>query len=115
VRHPYLGAKQEGSLGFGKGIGRGLGGLFFHSMAGKSTRKRSKHASLTILAIFGLPGYFLKGVERGLLARHLTPLQAEIFLIQLRRSALEYRDAVDADKVELVAKWKDVRASMSKY
>jgi sterol 3beta-glucosyltransferase len=35
VRHPYLGAKQEGSLGFGKGVGRGLAGLCFHSMAGE--------------------------------------------------------------------------------
>jgi hypothetical protein len=34
VRHPYLGAKQEGVLGLGKGVGRGMGGFFFHSMAG---------------------------------------------------------------------------------
>ena len=37
ARHPYLGAKQEGALGFGKGLGRGLGGLYFHSMAGELT------------------------------------------------------------------------------
>jgi sterol 3beta-glucosyltransferase len=42
VRHPYLGAKQEGPLGFGKGVGRGLGGLFFHSHAGESTRNMLK-------------------------------------------------------------------------
>lgn len=34
VRHPYLGAKQEGFGGFGKGIGRACGGFWFHSMAG---------------------------------------------------------------------------------
>jgi sterol 3beta-glucosyltransferase len=57
----------------------------------------------------------LKGVERGLLARHLTALQAEIFLIQLRRSALDYREATDPDKAEVVTKWKIVRANLSKY
>ena len=35
VRHPYLGAKQEGAMGFGKGIGRGLAGLYLHLGAGK--------------------------------------------------------------------------------
>jgi hypothetical protein len=34
VRHPYLGAEQEGVLGFGKGVGRGIGGFCLHSMAG---------------------------------------------------------------------------------
>jgi sterol 3beta-glucosyltransferase len=56
----------------------------------------------------------LKGVEKGLLARHLTALQAELFLIQLRRSALAYRGATDTEKVELIAKWKGLKASMSK-
>ncbi|RAR07338.1 glycosyltransferase family 1 protein [Stemphylium lycopersici] len=87
ARHPYLGAKQEGALGFGKGLGRGLGGLYFHSMA----------------AIFGVPGYFLKGIERALLARHLTAVQAEIFFIQLRRSGVGFRGASDAEKADLVA------------
>lgn len=35
VRHPYLGAKQEGPLGFGKGVGRSIAGFYCHSMAGK--------------------------------------------------------------------------------
>jgi sterol 3beta-glucosyltransferase len=66
-------------------------------------------------AIFGLPGYFLKGVERGLLARHLTALQAEIFFIQLRRSAVAFRGASDAEKADVVAKWAEVRSSIAKH
>ena len=103
MRHPYLGAKQEGVIGFGKGIGRSIGGFYFHSMA------------LTPSAIFGLPGYFLKGVERGLLARHLTTLQAEIFLINLRRSALAFRQATEAEKKEVLEKWKELKASIAKH
>ncbi|KAJ8118746.1 hypothetical protein OPT61_g357 [Boeremia exigua] len=99
VRHPYLGAKQEGALGFGKGIGRGIGGFYFHVFA----------------AIFGLPGYFLKGIEKELLRRHLTTLQAEIILIQLRRSSLEWRQASEAEKAEVLEKWKEVKASIAKH
>ncbi|KAJ4985852.1 glycosyltransferase family 28 domain-containing protein [Stagonosporopsis vannaccii] len=98
VRHPYLGAKEEGPLGFSKGLGRGLAGFFFHTFA----------------AIFGLPGYFLKGIERELLRRHLTTLQAEIFLIQLRRSSLEFRQGTEAEKAEVLEKWKDLKASIAK-
>jgi hypothetical protein len=61
-----------------------------------------------------LPGYFLKGVEKGLLARHLTALQAEIFFVQLRRSAAEYRVASDAEKAEVLAKWEELRTGISK-
>lgn len=37
VRHPYLGAKQEGPMGFGKGMGRAFLGFFYHSLAGMPT------------------------------------------------------------------------------
>jgi len=66
-------------------------------------------------AVFGLPGYFLKGVERGLLARHLTALQAEIFFIQLRRSAVAFRGASDAEKAEVVKKWAEVKSSIDRH
>lgn len=42
VRHPYLGAKQEGPLGFGKGLGRGLAGFSCHMLAGKHYLEFSK-------------------------------------------------------------------------
>jgi sterol 3beta-glucosyltransferase len=35
VRHPYVGAKIEGPLGFPKGIGRGFSAFLCHLMAGK--------------------------------------------------------------------------------
>jgi len=42
VRHPYLGAKQEGPLGFGKGLGRGFAGFYCHMLAGKHSLEFSK-------------------------------------------------------------------------
>jgi hypothetical protein len=74
-----------------------------------------KYADLTLPAIFGVPGYFLKGIERGLLARHLTAVQAEIFFIQLRRSGVGFRGASDAEKADLVAKWEELKSSIARH
>jgi sterol 3beta-glucosyltransferase len=115
VRHPYLGAKQEGFGGFGKGVGRAFCGLYLHSMAGVHNPFLPHRLVLTFSAIFGIPGYFLEGVERGLLRRHLTTLQAEIALIQLRRSSLAFRQATEAEKGEVVEKWKELKASIEKH
>lgn len=115
IRHPYLGAKQEGPLGFGKGIGRAFAGFYFHLMAGMSPWQSRKAASLTQVAIFGLPGYFLKGIERGLLRRHLTAVQAEIILIQLRRSSSDFRRGSEEEKAEVLEKWKRLKANIAEH
>lgn len=89
VRHPYVGAQKEGALGFGKGVGRGIGAFGFHILA----------------AVFGLPGYTLKGIERELSKRRLTTLQAELYLIRLRQSNYDYEKATEEEKVEIVERW----------
>jgi sterol 3beta-glucosyltransferase len=48
------------------------------------------------------------------LRRHLTTLQAEIALIQLRRSSLAFRQATEAEKSEVVENWKELKACMAK-
>lgn len=62
-----------------------------------------------------MPGYFLKGIERELLKRHLTAVQAEIFLIQLRRSSLEFRRSNEEERAEVVEKWKTLEARIAHH
>lgn len=50
VKHPYHGAKQEGALGFVKGMGKGVGGFVLKDLA----------------AIFGPVGYTMKGIHKEL-------------------------------------------------
>ncbi|KAF1915267.1 hypothetical protein BDU57DRAFT_518153 [Ampelomyces quisqualis] len=90
VKHPYLGAKIEGPLGFPKGIGRGCWGFGCHSMA----------------AIWGVPGYTLKGIERALSKHRLTTLQAELYLIRLRQAVHDMEKATEKEKMEVVTRWK---------
>lgn len=86
---PYQGTRDEGAKGLGKGIWRGGKGFFCGLGA----------------AIFGLPGYTLKGVERELSKRHLTKLKAEILLLRLRKSLMDFREATEEERDAVVAAW----------
>jgi sterol 3beta-glucosyltransferase len=90
VTLPYQGAKEEGAKGFGKGCWRAFRGLTMNVGC----------------AVFGLPGYTLKGVEKGLQRRQLTKLKAELLLIRLRQSIEEYQEIGDGEKEEAVRRWK---------
>ncbi|KAF2824116.1 UDP-Glycosyltransferase/glycogen phosphorylase [Ophiobolus disseminans] len=93
IRHPYLGAKNEGPLGFPKGIGRGVYGFGCHTMA----------------AIWGVPGYTLKGIERALTKHRLTTLQAELYLIRLRQTNSDLQHASQEEKAQVLENWKQLQ------
>ena len=56
VRHPYVGAREDGPVGFFKGVGKGVGGFVLKDLA----------------AVFGLPAYTVKGVHKELI-KHRQP------------------------------------------
>ncbi|EFQ27364.1 glycosyltransferase family 28 domain-containing protein [Colletotrichum graminicola] len=88
---PYKGAKNEGIKGFGKGTWQALRGFTYNIFAG----------------LFGLPGYTLKGLEKELSKHRLTELRAEVMLIQLRRGMVDYRTSTEADREEVIVRWKE--------
>lgn len=108
VMHPYLGAKLEGPLGFPKGVGRGVWGLGCHTMAGQYliSCARGIFEADTSAAIWGVPGYTLKGIERALSKHRLTTLQAELYLIRLRQAAHDFERATAEERAEVVGRWK---------
>jgi sterol 3beta-glucosyltransferase len=57
-------------------------------------------------AIFGLPGYTLKGIERELSKHRLTTLQAELCLIRLRQANHDFERATQDEKRKVVEQWK---------
>ncbi|RKL48257.1 Sterol 3-beta-glucosyltransferase UGT80A2 [Fusarium oxysporum] len=86
---PYNDTKQRGARGLGKGMLRG--GLGFISNLGS--------------AIFGLPGYTLKGIEKELAKHHLTKLKGEVLLIRLRQGINDWREAPVEERQEAVRRW----------
>jgi hypothetical protein len=92
VTKPYKGAKEKGVKGFGRGLMEGAMGFTYNIGA----------------AVFGLPGYTLKGFEKEFHKHHLTKLRAEIYLIRIRQGIEEFRAATTAEKDAVVERWKSV-------
>ncbi|KXJ90428.1 putative UDP-glucose,sterol transferase [Microdochium bolleyi] len=87
---PYKGARRDGAKGLGKGVAQGLLGVPFNIFS----------------AVYGLPGYTLKGVEKELHKRHMTQLKAEIIMIRLKQGSAVWRDASEQERGEVVARWR---------
>jgi hypothetical protein len=77
--------------GFGKGVGRGIGGLVFKSTA----------------AGLALPAYTLKGVEKQLEKRFDRGLKAEILAVRLRQGLAAFKRATDEEKQEVLRRWEE--------
>ncbi|KAJ1325414.1 sterol 3beta-glucosyltransferase [Microdochium nivale] len=90
VVQPYKGARRAGVKGFGVGVVQGLFGLPCNLSS----------------AIYGLPGYALKGVEKELHKRHMSGLKAEIIMIRLKQGSAAFRDATEAEREGVVVRWK---------
>lgn len=62
--------------------------------------------TLTIpLAIWGVPGYTLKGIEKEFSKHQLTKLKAEVLLIRLRQGIQEYQQSTPAERKQATDRW----------
>ncbi|KAH7140060.1 hypothetical protein B0J13DRAFT_639354, partial [Dactylonectria estremocensis] len=90
VMKPYENVRDEGAKGLGKGILRGARGFAYNLGA----------------AIFAVPGYTLKGIEKEVSKHHLTKLKSEIMLIRLRQGLDDFRWATPEEREAVVTRWK---------
>jgi sterol 3beta-glucosyltransferase len=94
VTHPYRDAKKDGVVGFGKGVGRGFGGLLLKTMA----------------AVSGLPGYTLKGIEKQIEKRADRDLKAKIIQIRLKQGLAAIQRTSEEEKQQIIKRWKELAA-----
>ncbi|KAI0133778.1 glycosyltransferase family 28 domain-containing protein [Xylariales sp. AK1849] len=90
VLKPYRGARDQGAKGLGLGVYSASRDFFCNIGA----------------ATFGIPGYSLKGVEKGISKRVMTSLQAELILVKLRRAIDDIRQSSEADRLQVKERWK---------
>lgn len=105
---PYLGAKEEGPKGLGKGTYAAGRDFLMNLGAGEFACMgvcRLGDSTDAITATFGLPGYTLKGIEKECSKRHLTDLKAEIVLIRLRQGIDGFRHASVPEKQLVGRRW----------
>ena len=94
VVQPSRSMKERGAKGLGAGVMNAGVGFFYNLGA----------------AVFGLPGYTLKGVEKEFSKHHLTKLRAEIMLIRLRQGIEEFQQATKEEKDAVIERWKALRS-----
>jgi sterol 3beta-glucosyltransferase len=61
-------------------------------------------------AVWGVPGYTLKGIERAFSKHRLTTLQAEIYLIRLRQAVNDREQATKEEREGVIERWMALRA-----
>jgi len=88
---------KSGAKGFGKGLLAGIGGIPF------------KIGS----AVFALPGYSLKGVERQLGKRKDRPLRAKILQVRLQQGIAAFKHADEETKSKVLKRWMLLQAQDS--
>ena len=96
VRQPYNGAKDDGALGFVKGVGKGIGGLVLKDIA----------------AFWGVPAYTMKGIHQEIIkGRQPTKFirRARILQGQEELTRLSKEDMSQADK-SIREAWKVILA-----
>ena len=96
VKQPYNGAKDEGALGFVKGVGKGIGGLVLKDIS----------------AVWGIPAYTMKGIHQEIIkSRQPTKFirRARILQGQKELTQLSKENISEADK-SIREAWKIILA-----
>ena len=89
---PYHEARKDGVPGFGKGLGKGFGGLVFKTTA----------------AFIGVPAYSMKGLEKQFEKRRDRGLKAKILQVRLKQSLTDHTRASKEEKDAIIARWKEL-------
>ena len=98
VTQPMRGARQEGAAGFLKGIGKGIGGIALKPGA----------------AIFGIPGYTMKGVYKELQKFSGSSVQNYIIAARTAQGYDDWQKSSPEERLEVVQRWKSIQKDLKK-
>ncbi|MCJ1377145.1 hypothetical protein MMC17_000237, partial [Xylographa soralifera] len=98
VTQPWKGAQKEGTSGFFKGIGKGIGGFVTKPGA----------------ALFGIPGYIMKGVHKEVQKLFGSNVQNYIIASRAAQGYEEWLQSSDAEKQDVIVRWKLIQKYLKK-
>ena len=90
VTQPWKGARKDGTNGFLKGLGKGIGGFVAKPGA----------------ALFGIPGYIMKGVHKEVQKLFGSNVQNYIIASRTAQGYEEWLQSSDAEKQDVIIRWK---------
>ncbi|KAG4441096.1 hypothetical protein IFR05_003450 [Cadophora sp. M221] len=98
VTQPWKGAQKEGTSGFLKGIGRGVGGFLMKPGA----------------ALWGIPAYMMKGVYKEVQNMFGSNVQNYIVASRTAQGYEEWLQSSDAEKEDVIERWKLIQKYLKK-
>ncbi|SMY23427.1 unnamed protein product [Zymoseptoria tritici ST99CH_1A5] len=98
VTQPMKGASEGGAAGFVKGIGKGIGGIMLKPGA----------------AIFGIPGYTMKGVYKELQKNFGSSVNNYIIAARTAQGFDEYSHASPEERADVVMRWNVLHKDLKK-
>ncbi|KAF2623002.1 glycosyltransferase family 1 protein [Macroventuria anomochaeta] len=98
VTDPYKGAKKEGSVGFVKGVGRGIFSVPFRVMGGA----------------WAVPGYAMKGLYQEMIKSKGSGMQDYIIAARISQGYDESITISAQERADIVSKWKIVKVNMKR-
>ena len=98
VTQPAMGAKKEGAAGFFKGIGKGIGGVVFKPGA----------------AIWGIPGYTMKGIYREMAKLSGSSVQNYIIAARTAEGFAAWQKASEDERADIIEKWTTLQQNLKK-
>lgn len=98
VTQPWKGAQKEGTSGFFKGMGKGIGGFI------------SKPGA----ALFGIPAYFMKGVHKEVQKLFGSNVQNYIIASRTAQGYEEWLQSSDEEKQDVIVQYKVIQKYLKK-
>ena len=95
---PWKGAQKQGTSGFLKGIGKGVGGF----------------ATKPSAALFGIPGHFMKGVQKEVHKAFRGNVQNYIVASRTAQGYEEWLQSSDAEKEDVIVRWRLIQKYLKK-
>ncbi|KAF2486063.1 putative glucosyl/glucuronosyl transferase [Neohortaea acidophila] len=98
VTQPWKGARKEGTSGFFKGMGKGIGGF----------------ATKPGAALFAIPSYFMKGAWKEVEKMFGGNVQNYIIASRVAQGYEEWRQSTEAERQDVIVRWKLIRKYVKK-
>lgn len=106
MSQPRRGFQDGGAAGLAKGIGKGVGGLLIKPQAGEfSPLGRLVFILIPIPGIWGLLGYPLHGISRGIERSYGEDRRNYIVKSRIRQGLEEWESASQEERDEVLDKW----------
>lgn len=98
VTQPMKGARKDGAAGFIKGIGKGIGGIALKPGA----------------AIFGIPGYTMKGVYKEMQKQFGSSVQNYIIAARTAQGFDDWQSSSVEERADIVRRWQELQKNLKK-